>query len=1140
MKSEDPPVWGEFDLSESDLSESDLSAPDLSEPDFTEPDFTEPDFTEPDFTESDFPGVDLEEFENDAVCLGDEHTPPEAKGTELPDVRRVRILAGNLKQSPMRLKRLKTRLRTLQHKENHRPHVIAIQDPPEAIASSSIPGYRIWYSWLPLANTNNNDDSDKPKVSRVAFIVDAKVPLGDWQVEEPEEAPNKGLAASLRLRTASSTILAIHNVYNHLETIDIGHVLAMAGGPGDNILLGDFNLHHPDWSGDRTIRRTPAADQLACGINALGLELLTTPGVVTYSNSLDTDKRSSTIDLTFASQGISTQVEHCRVLDIPGFQSDHRLIETTLLLSLKQETKSRPFWKMVNEALFKHKLRSLLPPLDTPLDTREQVSRYIVNVAEALRETQALCVPTSSSRPPRQRAPTKPELELEEAVGKLDELQATYRATKDHRLLPELECLERDIQRLDTWCWRHFTETSANTMTGAFRLSNLAGKIGKPRDASHMPPLKYDGKYHSTDEDKVTAIRDSTFKNNADFGPVPEGPPPRPDDGRDSLFISRHVTSEEVSDLIKALPWSKACGTDKIPNEAIRMGGDTLLPFLVRIFNACFSMSYHPPEFKEAMLVMVRKQGKEANLPESWRPIALLSCMGKLMEKIVAIRMLRALQSEPHLLPATQFGCRSTTQAIQYLLEIVYSSWSDNIFNCVTILCTDMSNAYNILIRSMLLQSLSDKRMPPWIVDFILSFLSHRSGSFHLPGITSDTFELNTGIPQGSPLSPILFLIFAAPLLEKAPIGKRMVKLGETMYPCKLYSFAFVDDTYFIAVSKSYSVNCKALEALHRDVERIAEPLGIEFGTAKYHVMHFKRPMSRGKASTEIPHIPGFVEAPQQEVKILGVIVDSQLKWNEHLNTIKTKVEQRLIHLSRISGSTWGPTLHTMRQLYLTKIRPVFTYACGAWFIKRRSGEPKLRWGLTVKQISMLDRLHKKCLIRVSGAFHSTSAVVLEKELYIENLGTLLHSQACVQRAKVLVSKDLRWKDQFRQQPTKKAPKALPTAMLDQDAAVLIMSALGDLQERAWLTRECEDTVLQRWADDKKRGNILARWAKKVAALECKERWEAYVDDRVKRRTSQAKAGRPVKLPACLTEPWGKKSLKYYKNMVRQQSTILL
>ncbi|KAF5694821.1 hypothetical protein FDENT_949 [Fusarium denticulatum] len=133
---------------------------------------------------------------------------------------------------------------------------------------------------------------------------------------------------------------------------------------------------------------------------------------------------------------------------------------------------------------------------------------------------------------------------------------------------------------------------------------------------------------------------------------------------RKELHIRQGLSDEELEELIKGLPRWKSTGPDEIPYEAIQLGGGILRNHLLRVFQVCLHMSYHPANFKDAILVMVRKSTKPANMPTSWRPLALLSCLGKLLEKIVASRMQEALKANPHLLPARQFGWRTTSEAL--------------------------------------------------------------------------------------------------------------------------------------------------------------------------------------------------------------------------------------------------------------------------------------------------------------------------------------------------------------------------------------------------------------------------------------------------------------------------------------------
>ncbi|KAH7141952.1 hypothetical protein EDB81DRAFT_857612 [Dactylonectria macrodidyma] len=266
------------------------------------------------------------------------------------------------------------------------------------------------------------------------------------------------------------------------------------------------------------------------GVKALGLELLTPPGVVTFSNSRDPDTRSSTIDLAFASQSLSSQVEHCRVLDVLGFDSGHRIIETALLMSLKREVKApTPLEQGQPSDLQTNPHVSPAAKGRCPRHPRANKQLH----CQGLRGRESGHQTARAIQVPRFHLPKPPtilELKLKQTMTELDELQATYRKTKDPLLLPALVRLKEEIQRLDTQIWRRFTETSTTTTRGAFWLSGSAAKFGKPRGPCQTPTLYHNGKFHSQSEDKVAVFHDAIFKNNALFDPVPERPPPMPRD----------------------------------------------------------------------------------------------------------------------------------------------------------------------------------------------------------------------------------------------------------------------------------------------------------------------------------------------------------------------------------------------------------------------------------------------------------------------------------------------------------------------------------------------------------------------------------------------------------------------------------
>ncbi|KAF5533210.1 hypothetical protein FPHYL_13652 [Fusarium phyllophilum] len=377
--------------------------------------------------------------------------------------------------------------------------------------------------------------------------------------------------------------------------------------------------------------------------------------------------------------------------------------------------------------------------------------------------------------------------------------------------------------------------------------------------------------------------------------------------------------------------------------------------------------------------------GKPHHLPGSWRPLALLPCVGKILERVVTDR-LQELVIHSNLLPKTQYGMtgKSTTTALQFLLNPVYAAWSTAPKKYISILSIDIKGAYDRVDREKLLEILIGFGIPEWLVEFVASFLSNRSTVAKLPG---------------SPLSPILCLFYTAPLLRMVSEQARGSEAPSWLKSVQFYCFAFVDDTDIMLVFSSYRTNCRALEFAHEEILKWARPMGVTFSTGKSHLMHFKPPWSRDPDCRLTVNIEGFdtKNEPVDELKILGVIVDRRLRWTAHIDQIEAKVELQLAILTRFSGSVWGTPLMDLITLYATKIRSTITYACPAWFIY----DDYDSLDLCLDEIQ-LKKLQYKCLLKISGALRGTCARVLEKELVTDDIEVTPTRHVMTHQAKIL------------------------------------------------------------------------------------------------------------------------------------------
>ena len=274
--------------------------------------------------------------------------------------------------------------------------------------------------------------------------------------------------------------------------------------------------------------------------------------------------------------------------------------------------------------------------------------------------------------------------------------------------------------------------------------------------------------------------------------------------------------------------------------------------------NACFRLSYFPKQFRHARTIVLRKPGKSNySDPGAWRPIALLSTLGKIMETVLA-RKITDLAENHRLLPSSQMGNRkqrSTETALELLLEQVYTVWG--LKKVASVLSLDIAGAFDTVNHTRLLDNLRIKGLPRWLIQIVGSFLHQRSTTLVVDGEEVGPRELYAGVPQGSPLSPILFLFYNGPLLER---------LASTDLPISPLGFA--DDINLLAFGNNTASNCRALEQAHEICLQWADNHGMKFALHKYTLTHFTRQrLQDTNATINLGHV---IVSPTPSVRKIG------------------------------------------------------------------------------------------------------------------------------------------------------------------------------------------------------------------------------------------------------------------------------
>jgi hypothetical protein len=324
------------------------------------------------------------------------------------------------------------------------------------------------------------------------------------------------------------------------------------------------------------------------------------------------------------------------------------------------------------------------------------------------------------------------------------------------------------------------------------------------------------------------------------------------------------TTTDQLKLLIKLLKIKKASGYDEISNILIKNIPECAISLIVKIFNACLEMSYFPSLWKIGKVIALPKPNKDLKVPSNYRPITLLPCIGKLLEKVIMAKIVDFETMHSILIPH-QFGFRSghsTTHRILSLTEEISFDFNKTLSTGMVLL--DVEKAFDCVWHEGLLHKMMLYKFPIHIVKLIQSYLQNRKSFVHLNRTSSKSYEIPAGVPQGSIISPHLFNIF----------------LNDIPDPPNCVKGIYADDTILKTTSGSHGIsNIKQnLENGLKIIEKYFNSWKIKINHAKTEAIVFTHSHIINRCNDNFKINFGGVQLDwKSNVKYLGVILDSKL-----------------------------------------------------------------------------------------------------------------------------------------------------------------------------------------------------------------------------------------------------------------------
>ena len=428
---------------------------------------------------------------------------------------------------------------------------------------------------------------------------------------------------------------------------------------------------------------------------------------------------------------------------------------------------------------------------------------------------------------------------------------------------------------------------------------------------NHIPPLdKPDGSTATMSPEKAEVLA-AHFAGKMTVSD-PERHPPAVPHLTNASLQSITLTTEEVKQQLISVDVKKALGPDGLSPHVLKHCAAQLAGPITTIFQNCLDTSVWPALWKRANVAAIHKKGKKTD-PSNYRPISLLSVLGKALESIIAKRITSFFTAH-RIISNRQFGFRSNRSTNDILLGMS-TAWQQSLDKGrdTFVVALDIAGAFDRVWHSGLTTKLRSVGVNGQLLHLLHDYLQDRSFRVVVNGHTSQDRPIGAGVPQGSVLGPLLWNVFINDLLHLIPEADAYADDCTLTFPCD-------------------STDHRATVTLINHVLQTITAWGLRWQVQLAHDKTQVMLVSRRRSPPPIPIPPilleGKVLSLKQSVSVLGVDVDNTLSFTSHVRKTAAKAAGRLSCVRRVSHLL---DARGVSNLYAAQVRSVMEYAPLTW-----------------------------------------------------------------------------------------------------------------------------------------------------------------------------------------------------------------